>query len=87
MNTTQAQFRTADPVGHSQTDRLAAILLERAGCWVHMTRIGREIGAWAVHSRIADVRRKYGYTILNRQKKIRGSRHSFYKYLPAQETP
>jgi acyl dehydratase len=82
---TQAQYRTES--GPTQTDRLAAILQERAGRWVSMTRIGRDIGAWAVHSRIADVRRRYGYTIINRQRKIGGVRHSFYKYLPIQSDP
>ena len=60
------------------------MFLARPGEWLSMTELGRAIGAWAVHSRVADCRRKFGMTIENKTEVNResGQRFSYYCYRP-----
>lgn len=81
MNATQLEF--AEKVqGRTQTEQLRALFLARPGQWLGMTELGAAIGAWAVHSRVADCRRRFAMTIENRSELQDGKRHSFYRYLP-----
>ena len=66
----------------SQTELLRDLLLSQPGQWVPMPKIAATIGAYAVHSRIAELRSDTGMHILNRQCVIDGKRHSFYRYDP-----
>jgi hypothetical protein len=79
----ELQFRSTAG-GQTQNDRLRAIFLKRPGQWLPMTDLGREIGAWAVHSRVADLRSKYGMKIktLISVDPFTGQRHSAYRYVP-----
>lgn len=55
--------------------------LEKSGGWVPMTSLGNFAGCWAVHSRIADLRRK-GHQILNRLEVTKdGKKLSYYRLL------
>jgi hypothetical protein len=63
----------------SQTSEMGAMLLAARGSWVSMTEIGKVIGAWAVHSRAADLRRQ-GHAIENRIEVGKdGQKHSWYR--------
>ncbi len=78
---TEIEFRwTAG--GASQADKLRELFLARPGDWLNMTELGRAIGAWAVHSRVADCRRKFGMVIENKTElnQQTGKRISFYCY-------
>lgn len=57
MNATQRKFQAANG-GASQCARIARALRRRAGQWVPMTLLWRVSGAFAVHSRIADLRKQ-----------------------------
>ena len=57
MNATQTKFRATNG-GASQCERIQAALEKRAGEWVPMTDLWRISGAFAVHSRIADLRKQ-----------------------------
>ncbi len=61
----EIDFR-ASAGGHTQNDRLREIFLSQPGTWLDMVSLGRQIGAWAVHSRVADLRKRWGMTILCR---------------------
>jgi hypothetical protein len=69
----------------SQAEKLRALFLEQPGQWISMTDLGREIGAWAVHSRVADVRKRFGMTIANKTETHPETRQrlSYYRYDPA----
>ena len=60
----------------SQTSKVLARL--KRGGWVSMPALWRASGAFAVHSRIADLR-KAGHEIVNRIERGYGCRKSFYK--------
>jgi len=62
----------------TQNDTIAETLLARRGEWVPMTQLGRAAGCWAVHSRIADLRKR-GMQIENRKEKRKGKVHSSYR--------
>lgn len=65
----------------SQTSEMGAMLLAARGEWVSMTEIGKVIGAWAVHSRAADLRRQ-GHAIENRIEVGKdGQKHSYYRLI------
>lgn len=67
----------------TQTDRLRDYLLARPRRWCAMPRLAEEIGAYAVHSRVADLRGQ-GLVVVNKIRVMRGQRWSFYRYLPLQ---
>lgn len=77
MNASQTEF-VLGGVARGQNALLLAALEARRGQWVPMVELGREIGAWAVHSRAADLRR-LGYEIENRRERVAGKVHSFYR--------
>ena len=79
---TELEFR-ATQGGHSQAEKLRELFQAQPGQWISMTDLGRAIGAWAVHSRVADCRRKFGMnienkTVLNRES---GQRFSYYRFI------
>jgi hypothetical protein len=82
--TTQLEFVQTQP---SQNQRLAAYLKARPGEWLAMPDLARVItstgvGA-AVHSRIADCRRKFGMAIAHRSERGKdGQCRSFYRLDP-----
>jgi len=61
----------------SQAAAILARLLETPGAWVPMPELAAISGAYAVHSRISDLRKR-GYTI---ECKVvcRRPKHSFYR--------
>lgn len=81
MNESQQSF-LATGANLSQTDKLINVLHRMSPEWVSMVFLGEEIGGWAVHSRVADARKR-GCHIENRTEKdpITGKRHSFYRLL------
>jgi hypothetical protein len=80
---TELEFRSANG-GQTQNARLKALFESRPGEWMEMTDLGRQIGAWAVHSRVADLRRKHGMDIQCRTRVDQETRQrlSSYCYLP-----
>lgn len=77
MNLTQLEFK-ASGTGTSQCDKILAELERRAGAWVPMTTLWKASGAFAVHSRICDLRKR-GHVIKHRNEHKDGVVHSFYK--------
>lgn len=65
----------------TQTDLLREFLMARPRRWCAMPRLAEEIGAYAVHSRVADLRAE-GLVVVNKIRCHRGRRWSFYRYLP-----
>lgn len=65
-----------NPTG-TQSDAILAALTERHGQWVPMPELASRSGAFAVHSRIADLRAA-GYRIDNRTEGQRPKK-SFYR--------
>lgn len=65
--------------GRSQSERILAHLRLAAG-WVHLPDLVRVSGGYAVHSRIADLRKR-GYVI--EQESVHRGRavHSFYRLI------
>lgn len=66
----------------SQSGIIYKTLKKRIGKWVSMVDLGNKAGCWAVHSRIADIR-KYvkpsGMEVLNEVRvSDDGKSHSFY---------
>lgn len=79
---TQIDLLTAPPVRQSLTDRLAAYFKARPGTWIDGMELSHVAGGYAWRSRCADVRRKYGMTIENRQRRERWITISEYRYVP-----
>jgi len=78
----QLEFR-ASHSGQSQNELLRDYLQARPGQWVAMPELAAHIRAYAVHSRVADCRVKYGMAIEHRSFFERGhARRSFYRYQP-----
>lgn len=75
---TQKQHK-ATGAGASQCAKIRAALEQRAGHWVAMTDLWRESKAFAVHSRISDLRKR-GLKIDHRNE-VQPDRsiHSFYR--------
>lgn len=69
----------------TQTDKLRSFLVARPRRWVAMPRLANEIGGYAVHSRVSDLRVE-GLIVVNRQRVFRRRRHSFYRYIPQGES-
>jgi hypothetical protein len=77
---TQTEYKT-EGVGQSQCDLILAELLKSKGQWVSMLKLHEVSGAFAVHSRVSDLRAR-GYSIANRnERQDSGSIHSFYMLL------
>lgn len=74
----QADYTAAD-AGKSQADKILAALRVAAG-WVHLPDLVRVSGAFAVHSRVADLRKR-GHRI--EQESVHRGRavHSFYRLI------
>jgi hypothetical protein len=67
--------------GRSQCERIADALRAKIGQWVAMTDLWQASGAFAVHSRIADLRKR-GLAIEHRNERASsGVTHSFYRLL------
>lgn len=64
--------------GQSQCNRILRTLLGNAGRWVSMISLWRVSGAMAVHSRIADLRKR-GHGITQKSLRVNGVVHSYYK--------
>lgn len=81
MNATQVEFERLD-AGSSQCDRILAELKARTGEWVSMDRLYRLSGAHAVHSRVADLRKR-GHNITHKNERTAaGMILSFYRLEP-----
>jgi hypothetical protein len=67
----------------SQTDIVREYLFAHPGERVPMTRLAEAMGGFAVHSRIAQLRRESGMIIINHLERAKdGKTHSFYEYRP-----
>ena len=77
----EIDFRAANG-GRTQNDRLEEIFRAYPGEWLAMPWLAGEIGAYAVHSRVADLRRR-GMRIASRSTTHPGTRqrHSFYLFI------
>jgi len=64
--------------GISQCDRILDRLQRTPGEWVPMPALARVAGAYAVHSRISDLRSK-GYRIDHENRQTGRKIHSFYR--------
>lgn len=80
MNEIQTEFLT-DQAGDSQNARVFQFLKLHQGCWVDMPRLVEIGGGYAVHSRIADLR-KAGHRIENLVDRSAKPYKSFYRLLP-----
>jgi hypothetical protein len=64
--------------GLSQCDLILARLVNTPGEWVPMPALARISGAYAIHSRIADLRRR-GHRIDHQNRRAGRKIHSFYR--------
>jgi hypothetical protein len=81
----QAEF-SVNGKGASQCEKIAATLRARCGEWVPMPDLWRASGAFAVHSRISDLRKRQGMRIEHRNEhQPDGATHSFYRLLNAEQ--
>lgn len=79
MHPTEAQFRsTAGPRRASQCDKVLARLEDSSGAWVSLPELVRVSGAYAVHSRVSDLRKR-GYVIEQANEHVDGLVHSSYR--------
>ena len=65
-------------VADSQCDRILRALLAHRGEWLPMPYLYSMSGAFAVHSRIADLRR-HGYTVETRVEHVKNKVNSYYR--------
>lgn len=79
MNDQQLTFAIAG-AGSSQTGLVLQRLQERAGQWVPMPELVEFCGGYAVHSRIADLR-KLGYAIDNLVDRSSKPYRSYYRII------
>jgi biotin operon repressor len=77
--TTQLEFQLRGN-GASQCDRILDALQDARGDWVSMPELARVSGAYAVHSRVADLRAR-GFHVEHRSERGEDGRtiHSFYR--------
>ena len=84
MNTSQSTF-VSEADASTQNAKILALLEAARGNkedgWVGLPELGRASGSWAVHSRIADLR-KSGHDIRNRTRRAFGKCLSFYRLQP-----
>lgn len=82
MNATQLEFKSCAG-GASQCDRILHRLKETPDQWVPMPELVRVSGGYAVHSRIADLRKRgpaEGFSIDHKNESgADGKIHSFYR--------
>ena len=78
--TTQLQFET-DRAGASQCTRVLFYLQACYPSWASLPKLVAESGGYAVHSRVADLR-KQGHTITNMVDRSTKPYKSFYRYCP-----
>lgn len=71
-----------DPHKPTQCALILTALQQRVGEWVPMPELYQLSGAWAVHSRISDLRRA-GHQIEHRNEWHGGQCHSFYRLVVA----
>jgi hypothetical protein len=64
----------------SQNERIARCLWEHLGSWVSIKVLAAAAECFAVHSRVADLRKR-GWIIENRQECVGRQRHSYYRIL------
>lgn len=81
----QTQFASLAS-GCSQCDAILARLRERAGAWVQMPELCRVSGAYAVHSRISDLRAR-GHEIEQRSKRAGRTVQSAYRLVVCAAVP
>jgi hypothetical protein len=79
MNQSQAEF-LASGGAPSQESRILDCLQAHLGSEVSLVTLWAISGSMAVHSRIAQLRKK-GVQIVNRTERKNGATHSFYKLL------
>jgi len=86
MQQLEIQFRAAC-AGGTQNERLASLFRAAPHRWLAMPELAAGIGAYAVHSRVADLRRR-GMCIANRQRvnKLTRQRISEYRWFPESAT-
>lgn len=65
--------------GNSQCDLVLRTLEDSPGEWISMTTLARLSGAYAVHSRISDLRKKRGLNIEHKNIHAGAAIHSYYK--------
>ena len=73
----QAEYKARGD-GQSQCNRILRTLLGNADRWVSMISLWRVSGSMAVHSRIADLRKR-GHGITQKSLRVNGVVHSYYK--------
>ena len=64
--------------GISQNARILRSLQEQQGLWIPMPLLAAESGAYAVHSRVSDLRKR-GHTIEHKNSRHGRVTHSFYR--------
>jgi hypothetical protein len=69
----------------TQAQAILSRLQQSPGEWVGMPELAEVSGAYAVHSRAAQLR-KEGYKVENKCRKVEGKTHSFYRIPLAQPT-
>jgi len=89
MNSSQREF-DASGKAPTQTDRLEAIFRARPNVWIGLPELAGELGAYAVHSRACDLRKRFrleGGRLENRQRVdcTTGQRLSYYRYSPGSQ--
>jgi len=62
----------------SQNDLVLQLLHRNKGQWVSLPDLAQHMGGYAVHSRVAELR-KQGSRIENRIEPSDGKRHSYYR--------
>ena len=77
MNQTAYETSAA---GLTQNDRILTRLCQAVGDWVSLPDLVACSGAYAVHSRVADLR-KAGYVIEQESVRRAGKVHSFYRLI------
>ena len=77
MNQTADETSAA---GLTQNDRILTRLCQAVGDWVSLPDLVACSGAYAVHSRVADLR-KAGYVIEQESVRRAGKVHSFYRLI------
>lgn len=78
----EAQAARVGRRGPTQNERVLAALVAASGEWVPMPDLVRASGAYAVHSRVSDLRRM-GHRIDHRNQWRDGTCCSEYRLLPA----
>lgn len=73
----QAEYAVSG-TGSTQCDKILNVLNGADGGWVEMPDLWRASGAFAIHSRVADLRKR-GHNIEHRSERVGGIVHSFYR--------